>query len=322
MTSIIISISVSSLQQVSADRKAIYPTRVALGIGIVIAQIKPSGRKSRFAVPPSSWSRLRSITSEPTPLWEGVETGGPRQCRINRPPVSVDSVVHSTRIDPASLANAPYFTALVASSLNTMPRAKADFGENGMFSPLTTMRSTRPLGIPKGSKASWTISNSPALTQFSRDRTSCRSPLANQMRLIDTTAYWLMLDIRDCVPSWHPLWQSEFAGIRLRLLKIAGRIAETASRIRVALASCCPEAELFSPVAFRLQHSGPNRRGIQPLGAQTGPLTREQSPTAGLLPPELIRTDPTGLPANRTITNRARTHKSASGFMGLAGKLR
>jgi hypothetical protein len=94
--------------------------------------------------------------------------------------------------------------------------------------------------------------------QLASDRTSCRSPLANQFRLIlHTAAYWLMLDVRDCVPSWHSLQQSEFASIRLHLLKIAGRFMETASRIRVALASCCPEAELFSLVAFRLQSAGP-----------------------------------------------------------------
>jgi hypothetical protein len=94
--------------------------------------------------------------------------------------------------------------------------------------------------------------------QTASDRTSCRSPLANQFRLIlHTAAYWLLLDVRDHVPSWHPLRQSEFASIRLHLLKVAGRVAETASRIRVALASCCPEAGLFGLVAFRLQHSGP-----------------------------------------------------------------
>jgi hypothetical protein len=53
------------------------------------------------------------------------------------------------------------------------------------------------------------------------------------------------------------LRQSEFASIRLALLKLAGRFVETASRIRVALASCCPETELFSLGAFRLQSSGP-----------------------------------------------------------------
>ena len=94
--------------------------------------------------------------------------------------------------------------------------------------------------------------------QTASDRTSCRSPLANQFRLIlHTAAYWLLLDLRDCAPSWNPVRQSEFATLRLRLLKIAGRFTETASRIRVSLASCCPEAELFSLAAFELQKSGP-----------------------------------------------------------------
>ena len=35
-------------------------------------------------------------------------------------------------------------------------------------------------------------------SQLASDRTSCRSPLANQMRLIlHTAAYWLMLTVRD-----------------------------------------------------------------------------------------------------------------------------
>jgi hypothetical protein len=94
--------------------------------------------------------------------------------------------------------------------------------------------------------------------QLVSDRTSCRSPLANQMRLIlHTGAYWLLLDLRAAIPSWNPLRHTEFATIRLRLLKIAGRIIETASRIRIALASCCPEAETFSLVALGLQPSAP-----------------------------------------------------------------
>src|SRR5215510_11343760 len=94
--------------------------------------------------------------------------------------------------------------------------------------------------------------------QLASDRTSCRSPLANQMRLIlHTGAYWLLLDLRNAIPSWNPLRHTEFATIRLRLLKVAGRIIETASRIRIALASCCPEAETFSLVALKLQPSAP-----------------------------------------------------------------
>ena len=42
--------------------------------------------------------------------------------------------------------------------------------------------------------------------QLASDRTSCRSPLANQMRLIlHTAAYWLMLMMRDAIPAAHAL---------------------------------------------------------------------------------------------------------------------
>ncbi|MGY3695822.1 hypothetical protein ACVIGA_005902 [Bradyrhizobium sp. USDA 3240] len=39
-------------------------------------------------------------------------------------------------------------------------------------------------------------------TQLASDRTSCRSALANQVRLVlDTAAYWLMLTVRDAIPK-------------------------------------------------------------------------------------------------------------------------
>ncbi len=42
--------------------------------------------------------------------------------------------------------------------------------------------------------------------QLASDRTSCRSPLANQMRLIlHTAAYWLTLTVRDTIPATHAL---------------------------------------------------------------------------------------------------------------------
>jgi hypothetical protein len=82
--------------------------------------------------------------------------------------------------------------------------------------------------------------------QLASDRTSCRSPLANQMRLIlHTAAYWLMRTLRDAIPRSQKLASGEFSTIRLRLLKIAVRIKETASRVRLAFASNCPDAALF-----------------------------------------------------------------------------
>ena len=102
--------------------------------------------------------------------------------------------------------------------------------------------------------------------QTASDRTSCRSPLANQVRLIlHTAAYWLLLDVRDHVPSWHPLRQSEFSSIRLHLLKVAGRIV----RRQAASVLHWPRA-VRRPHCSVLSHSGCNspgheRRGAPPL---------------------------------------------------------
>lgn len=95
-------------------------------------------------------------------------------------------------------------------------------------------------------------------SQLASDRTSCRAPLANQMRLfLHTAAYWLMLELRDAIPKPHPLAVAEFATLREKLLKIGARIVETASRIQLALASACPQAELFRCLASALQPAGP-----------------------------------------------------------------
>jgi hypothetical protein len=95
-------------------------------------------------------------------------------------------------------------------------------------------------------------------TQLASDRTSCRSPLANQVRLVlHTGAYWLMLKVRDAIPRPQPLATAEFTTLRVRLIKIAARIVETASRVRVAFAAAHPEAALFASLARCLQPAGP-----------------------------------------------------------------
>jgi Transposase DDE domain group 1 len=84
-------------------------------------------------------------------------------------------------------------------------------------------------------------------TQLASDRTSCRNPLANQVRLVlHTGAYWLMLTLRDAIPHPQPLARAEFTTLRLRLLKLAARVIETASRVRIAFAAACPDAALFA----------------------------------------------------------------------------
>jgi hypothetical protein len=90
--------------------------------------------------------------------------------------------------------------------------------------------------------------------QLKSDRTSCRSANANQMRLIlHTAAYWLMWKLRQAAPATAALRNAEFATLRLRLIKVAARVVETASRIRIAFASACPDADIFRHIARALK---------------------------------------------------------------------
>jgi hypothetical protein len=94
--------------------------------------------------------------------------------------------------------------------------------------------------------------------QLKSDRTSCRSANANQMRLIlHTAAYWLMWKLRQAAPATAALKIAEFATIRLRLIKVAARVIETASRIRIAFVSACPDAPLYRQIALTLRIASP-----------------------------------------------------------------
>ena len=95
-------------------------------------------------------------------------------------------------------------------------------------------------------------------TQLASDRTSCRSALANQVRLVlHTAAYWLLLRLRDAIPKVQALATAEFTTLQLCLVKVAARVIESASRVRLAFASACPEAALFRGLAHALMPRGP-----------------------------------------------------------------
>jgi hypothetical protein len=89
--------------------------------------------------------------------------------------------------------------------------------------------------------------------QLASDRTSCHAATANQVRLtLHTAAFWLMHTLRAAIPSGHALAKAEFNTLRLRLLKIAARVVEHGSRIRVRLPSSCPDAFLFRQIVLGL----------------------------------------------------------------------
>ncbi len=75
--------------------------------------------------------------------------------------------------------------------------------------------------------------------------------------ILHTAAYWLLLNVRDGIPKAHALTIAEFTTIRLRLMKVAARVIETASRVRVAFAAACPEAVLFRDLAYSLVPAAP-----------------------------------------------------------------
>ena len=93
--------------------------------------------------------------------------------------------------------------------------------------------------------------------QLASDRTSCQSPIANQLRpVLHTAAYWIMLALRDAIPRAAPLARAEFATLRLRLLKIGARVVEKVTRVRIHFTSACPDAALFRLLAGRLATAG------------------------------------------------------------------
>jgi len=95
-------------------------------------------------------------------------------------------------------------------------------------------------------------------TQLASDRTSCHNPVANQVRLVlHTAAYWLMLTLRDAIPQAAPLAKAEFVTIRAKLIKIAARIVEHSTCIRVHLPTGCPEQAWFGYIAARLSQAVP-----------------------------------------------------------------
>lgn len=85
------------------------------------------------------------------------------------------------------------------------------------------------------------------------DRTSCMSATANQFRLIlHSAAYWLLHTLRAAAPK-RSFWRTaQFDTLRLRLIKIAARIVERATRISVSLPTACPDKAMLVLLAGRL----------------------------------------------------------------------
>jgi hypothetical protein len=84
------------------------------------------------------------------------------------------------------------------------------------------------------------------------DRTSCTSATANQFRLlIHTAAYWLLHTLRGLAPKTSFWRDAQFDTIRMALIKVAARVTEMVTRIKVALPSCYPYQTSWALLACR-----------------------------------------------------------------------
>jgi hypothetical protein len=81
-------------------------------------------------------------------------------------------------------------------------------------------------------------------THLVADRTSCSKATANQFRLfLHAAAYWLLWSLRALMPK-RSMWRAaQFDTLRLRLIKVAVRVVEMKTQIRLHL-----------PTAFPAQH--------------------------------------------------------------------
>jgi len=85
------------------------------------------------------------------------------------------------------------------------------------------------------------------------DRTSCTKATANQVRLfLHAGAYWLMWSLRTLMPrrsSWRTL---QFDTLRLRLIKLAVRVVELKTQVKLHLPSSTPCQSILALVLGRM----------------------------------------------------------------------
>ena len=85
------------------------------------------------------------------------------------------------------------------------------------------------------------------------DRTSCHAAEANQFRLfLHAGAYWLLWSMRRVMPKRSTWRVMQFDTLRLRLIKIAARVVELKTQLKIHLPSSAPDQAIFALLLARL----------------------------------------------------------------------
>jgi hypothetical protein len=90
-------------------------------------------------------------------------------------------------------------------------------------------------------------------THLAADRTSCSKATANQLRLfLHAGAYWLMWGLRTAMPK-RSVWRTvQFDTLRLRLIKIAARVTELKTLIRIQWPTAFPNQQILRVTLARI----------------------------------------------------------------------
>ena len=90
-------------------------------------------------------------------------------------------------------------------------------------------------------------------THLAADRTSCPKATANQFRLfLHAGAYWLLWSLRALMPKRSSWRVAQFDTLRLRLIKIAARIVEMKTKIKIHLPTSAPDQAVWHLALGRL----------------------------------------------------------------------
>jgi hypothetical protein len=85
------------------------------------------------------------------------------------------------------------------------------------------------------------------------DRTSCHAAEANQFRLfLHAGAYWLLWSMRRVMPKRSAWRVMQFDTLRLRLVKLAARVVELKTQLKIHLPSSAPDQAIFAMLLARL----------------------------------------------------------------------
>jgi len=85
------------------------------------------------------------------------------------------------------------------------------------------------------------------------DRTSCTKATANQFRLfLHGAAHWLMWSLRTLMPRRSSWRTAQFDTLRLRMIKLAVRVVELKTQIKLHLPSRAPCQSILAFVLGRV----------------------------------------------------------------------